>query len=53
MASPEAYINELWCYTLFSKLRVTYFWNVGVGRRGQRTKEMKKRGDAKACLISV
>ena len=38
---------------LFSKLRVTFSWNSGVGRKGQRTKEVgEKGGGKKVCLPS-
>lgn len=40
---------------LFSKSRVTFSWNLGVGRKGQRTKEAGRREDRKGvpALISL
>lgn len=37
---------------LFSKSRVTFSWNLGVGRKGQRTKEAGRRKTEKVCLPS-
>lgn len=36
---------------LFSKLRVTFSWNKGVGRKGQRTAELGEKGGGKERCV--
>ena len=57
MASPPRLGPYEWAMVLYllSKSRVIFSWNLGVGRKGQRTKEAGRREDRKGvpALISL